>query len=97
MSGNLYIRLHLAQMVSIWQADRWINPCTYDLEFYDKVDVHDIANVTLGDHIDVLMVVAKDYVGKHMPPWRWIEYVRAKWFSSYGRTIDDMLAEEGVV
>ncbi|CAL9201418.1 unnamed protein product [Musa hybrid cultivar] len=35
--------------------------------------------------------------GMHVPPWRRREYVRAKWFSTYGRTAGGVLAEKGAV
>ncbi|RRT52201.1 hypothetical protein B296_00034710 [Ensete ventricosum] len=34
--------------------------------------------------------------GMHVPSWRQREYVRAKWFNSYGKIYADMPIEKGV-
>lgn len=39
-----------------------------DLKFYGKVDVHNVAGIAPSDHVDVLVVAAKDFVISHHPP-----------------------------
>ncbi|RRT62017.1 hypothetical protein B296_00043749 [Ensete ventricosum] len=55
------------------------------------------------DYMTLLRVLSVVFIGiikgagMHVLPWRWRDYVEAKWFNSYGRTTDGVFAKEGAV